>query len=238
MTAERCRMKYGRYEEIPALWKPFPFAIRPKKKGAKLYYTLGRTRERIAGLVLLGFIALPFLLLSLRVLFAGVAGWAMLVSNVFLFSMAGFTSVWFLWSLHTSRKKSQVCIDLESGQAQVQYQHKEDSGHAQGEICVLASERERVSKKTESKSLFFWFVEKLEGDDVFLVVIRAGHDFEVVGAFKKLESAFEFAQTVHAESGLEIVDEEIPELHKVDGSRSYGTKDSKAMKKRFKSRPF
>lgn len=231
-------MKISRKLNSPELWKPFPYAIDPTWRGGKLFYVLGLTRERVMGLVLFGGVTLIFILLSVWQLAAG-SGAGLIRPSWLIFSItACFTASW-LWSVYNSRKRSQVCINLADGQTQIQYHHKENAMMDCGEICVIVAQ---LAKQSDWSSKSFhpvvWVGEKFEGKYVNLVVIRAGSDFEVVGAFKSFDSALEFAEVVQSESGLEIIDDEMPELQLVDAQRSYGTKDSNALKQRFQSRPF
>lgn len=83
-------------------------------------------------------------------------------------------------------------------------------------------------------------MEKIERNSAHLVVIRNELDFEIVGAFKSLDTALEFAEIIQQETLLEIQDNDMPELRLVAGHPSYGfgSTDSKAIKTRFKSRAF
>tara|TARA_R110002073_G_scaffold336260_1_gene531420 strand:- start:180339 stop:181040 length:702 start_codon:yes stop_codon:yes gene_type:complete len=231
-------MKINRNTKIPELWKPFPYAIDPEWRDGKLFYVLGLTGERVMGLVLFGGVTLIFVLLSVWQVAAG-SGGGLIRPSWLIFSITACFTASFLWSVYSSRKRSQVCVNLVDGQTQIQYQHKENAMVDHGEICViiaqLAKQRDWPSKGFD---FLVWAAQKFEGKDVNLVVIRAGSDFEIVGAFKSFDPALEFAQVVQSESGLEIVEDEMPELLLVDAQRSYGTEDSKAMKQRFQSQPF
>lgn len=231
-------MKINRFTHFPELWKPFPYAVNPERRGEKLFYSFRLTRERVMGLVLFGGITLIFVSLSVWQIATG-SGGGLFRQGWFLFAITIILMGSFLWSVYNSRKQSQVCINLADGQTQIQYQHKENAELHIGDICVVIS---RISKQSDSPNKginpFVRLLERAEGDDVNLVVIRAGSDFEVVGAFKSLDSAILFAQVVQSESGLEIVEDEMPALQIVEAERSHGTKDSKAMNMRFRSRPF
>ena len=216
----------------------------PSRIEGRVYYTFGLTRESVMGLVLLT--SMSMILISVliyayfsvgmsRILqYMGGVFWCGLVFALILYLIG--TNIWMIYS---ARKQSQVCVWVETGQAQVQYSHKLSSAASSGTIRVVTAGLKKANE-TGRYGYVGWIMKKLERKDVHLVVIRTQLDFEIVGAFKALNSAFDFAEKVQFETGLEVEEESMPELQTVEGHRSYGlgSKDTKAMNQRFRSRPF
>ncbi len=236
-------MRLDKQLGIPMLWKPVPYAIAPVRVGQRLYYAFGLTRERATGIGLLTILSLGMIALTVYVLKSqGSISYTGAQSSIALLIFLTILCVGStVWLVIVFGRRSQIYVPLDSGTAQIQYSYKLDSEFSSASILVQESQLQYgKSSRPGTGNLILKIFESMELRSVFLVVITIESDFEVVGAFKSIDAAFDFAGIIQAETGLEVVDRVLDELQFVSGNRAhgFGSSDKRALRKRHRSKPF
>ena len=223
--------------QLPELWKPVPYAVAPTEVGSDVVYAFGHTKERLLGFVMLFLLVAPLLvwvgwMMSLPARSPARAASNLTLSLAVLVALFGIAFV-----VVKMRRKSQVVV--RGQEVQVQYNTKAGSGWSRGRIVVQTSNL-KASGNGGSGSLWLMLMDKASRVKPHLVVIRNDDDFEIVGAFRSLDAAFDFAEIVQTETGLEVVEDEHAELGCVVGHRMLGpgSSDARALRRRDRSRPF
>jgi hypothetical protein len=229
----------------PYLWKSVPYAIEPVAENHQIYYAFGYNRSQFIGVGLFVFITLAALISSVIAL--GKHGLGLAASVPGAYTTLSVLAVLLCVMLVLSYKavvillrRSQVCVHVDGKTAQIQYNFRDGLSASPAVIIVQSTVIESDGKPSIEERLLEKTNPSLVSRDVSLVVIANLNDFEIVGAFKSLETALDFAEIVQSQTGLDVVDQELSMLRSVSGGRGFGflSTDSRAIRKRHQAKPF
>jgi hypothetical protein len=220
---------------IPTLSHPVPYATNcSARRGVYTVYTQRGSSDLRAVMImaLVVLISVTLVLIFGRGRSAwnatGIWGWLMLFVILY-------TIVCSHWYLYVACRKTQLVVNRDSGNAQIQ-QGKRNGTHVfPGQITVHHVELvERLASNTSRNKPFRWRGLR----KAYIVVVHVNIDGMILGAFKKSESAQRYARAVQQETNLPIMDAGDGQCFKAaTGFWGFLLSDESALRKRKFTQP-